>query len=79
MDNTLKKVKSILAKRLGFSEDQIEENSKLVEDLQADSLDTVEIVMAIEDEFQIDIHDKYAEQMKTVKDIVDFLQEINNN
>ena len=78
MDNTLKKVKSILAKHLGFSEDQIEENSKL-EDLHVDSLDTVEIVMAIEDEFQIDIPDKYAEQMKTVKDIVDFLQEINNN
>lgn len=77
MDNTLNRVKSILAKDLGFSEDQIKENSKLVEDLQADSLDTIEIVMAIEDEFQIDIPDKYAEQMKTVKDIVDFLQKDN--
>ena len=74
MDNTLKKVKSILAKQLGYSEDQITENSRLVEDLCADSLDTVEIVMTIEDEFQIDIPDKDAEQMKTVKDILNFLQ-----
>ena len=74
MDNTLKKVKSILAKHLGFSEDQITEDSKLVEDLRADSLDTIEIVMTIENEFQIDIPDKDAEQFKTVKDILNFLQ-----
>ena len=74
MDNTLKKVKSILAKQLGYSEDQITEDSRLVEDLCADSLDTVEIVMTIEDEFQIDIPDKDAEQFKTVKDILNFLQ-----
>jgi len=74
MDNTLKKVKSILAKHLGYSEDQITEDSRLVEDLCADSLDTVEIVMTIEDEFQIDIPDKDAEQFKTVKDILNFLQ-----
>lgn len=75
MDNTLKKVKSILAKQLGYSEDQITEDSRLVEDLCADSLDTVEIVMTIEDEFQIDIPDKDAEQFKTVKDILNFLQQ----
>lgn len=74
MDNTLIKVKSILARNLGFSEDKINENSKLVEDLCADSLDTVEIVMALEEEFNLTIPDKDAEQFQTVKDIVNFLQ-----
>lgn len=74
MDNTLKEVKSILAKHLGFSEDQITEDSKLVEDLRADSLDNVEIVMALEEKFNLTIPDKDAEQFKTVKDILNFLQ-----
>lgn len=74
MDNTLKEVKSILAKHLGYSEDQITENSRLVEDLCADSLDQVEIVMILEERFNVSISDKDAEQMKTVKDILNFLR-----
>ena len=77
MDNTLNRVKSILAKDLGFFEDQIKENSRLVNDLHADSLDIVEIVISLENEFQIDIPDKMVEEFQTVKDIVNYLQKDN--
>lgn len=77
MDNTLNRVKSILAKDLGFFEDQIKENSRLTNDLHADSLDIVEIVISLENEFQIDIPDKVVEEFQTVKDIVNYLQKDN--
>jgi acyl carrier protein len=77
MDNTLEKVKSILGKDLGFSITKIKENSKLVEDLGADSLDKVEIIMDIENEFDLTIPDKDAEKFETVKDILDFLSKNN--
>ena len=77
MDNTLNRVKSILAKDLGFFEDQIKENSRLTNDLHADSLDIVEIVISLENEFQIDIPDKVMEEFQTVKDIVNYLQKDN--
>ena len=77
MDNTLNRVKSILAKDLGFFEDQIKENSRLVNDLHADSLDIVEIIISLEKEFQIDIPDKVVEEFQTVKDIVNYLQKDN--
>lgn len=77
MDNTLNRVKSILAKDLGFFEDQIKENSRLVNDLHADSLDIVEIIISLENEFQIDIPDKVVEEFQTVKDIVNYLQKDN--
>lgn len=77
MDNTLNRVKSILAKDLGFFEDQIKENSRLVNDLHADSLDIVEIIISLENEFQIDIPDKVIEEFQTVKDIVNYLQKDN--
>ena len=77
MDNTLEKVKSILGKNLGFSITKIKENSKLVEDLGADSLDKVEIIMDIENEFNLTIPDKDAEKFETVKDILDFLSKNN--
>jgi len=77
MDNTLEKVKSILEKDLGFSITKIKENSKLVEDLGADSLDKVEIIMDIENEFDLTIPDKDAEKFETVKDILDFLSKNN--
>ena len=77
MDNTLNRVKSILAKYLVFFEDQIKENSRLVNDLHADSLDIVEIIISLEKEFQIDIPDKVVEEFQTVKDIVNYLQKDN--
>ena len=74
MDNTLNKVKSILAKHLGFSKDNIKENTKLIDDLHADSLDMVEIILALEDEFSINIPDKAMESFNTPKDIVNYLK-----
>ena len=74
MDNTLERVKSILGKNLGFSRNSITEDSKLVDDLQADSLDRIEIIIAIEKEFNCDIPDKVIDEFVTVKDIVNYLQ-----
>ncbi|HHZ18242.1 MAG TPA: acyl carrier protein [Acholeplasmataceae bacterium] len=67
------KVRKIIAKELNFNEDDITLESKLSEDLGADSLDAVELIMAIEDEFGIQVSDEAAQKIRTVKDIVDYL------
>jgi len=68
------KIKTIIADELGIEEDTIEVNSNLAEDLGADSLDAVELIMAIEEEFDIEIDDSSATKIKTVQDIVDYLE-----
>lgn len=70
------KVKSIIADELGIEEDSIELDSDLAEDLGADSLDAVELIMAIEEEFEIEIDDSSAQKIKTVQDIVDYLEDL---
>lgn len=67
---TIEKVKEILAKQLEISVDEINPTSSLTEDLGADSLDVVEIVMALEDEFEVEISDEETAKIKTVDDIV---------
>ena len=67
------KVKQIIAEKLGVSEDKVTTQASFVDDLGADSLDQVELIMAFEDAFDIDIPDEDAEKMKTVKDAVDYL------
>lgn len=67
---TIEKVKEILAKQLEISVDEINPTSSLTEDLGADSLDVVEIVMALEDEFDVEISDEETAKIKTVDDIV---------
>ena len=67
---TIEKVKEILAKQLEISVDEINPSSSLTEDLGADSLDVVEIVMALEDEFDVEISDEETAKIKTVDDIV---------
>lgn len=67
------KVRKIIAKELNLNEDDITLESKLSEDLGADSLDAVELIMAIEDEFGIQVSDEAAQKIRTVKDIVDYL------
>lgn len=67
------KVKSIIAEQLGVSEGEIKTESSFVEDLGADSLDIVELVMAMEEEFDVEIPDDQAENIKTVKDAVDYI------
>lgn len=68
------KVKSIIADQLGVSEDEIKMESSFIEDLGADSLDIVELVMAMEEEFGIEIPDEDAEKLKTVGDVSNYLQ-----
>ena len=67
------KVKQIIAEKLGVSEDKITPQAAFVEDLGADSLDQVELIMAFEDAFDIEIPDEDAEKMRTVKDALDYL------
>jgi len=67
-------VKSLISKSLKIPEENVKIESSFIEDLGADSLDIVELVMAMEDEFQIEIPDKDAEQIKTVQDAVNYIK-----
>ena len=68
------KAKGIIAKELEVSADQLTNDAKFIEDLGADSLDTVELVMALEDEFGLDIPDEDADKLKTVGDALNYLK-----
>uniref|UniRef100_A0A3B0MEX8 Acyl carrier protein n=1 Tax=Arsenophonus endosymbiont of Trialeurodes vaporariorum TaxID=235567 RepID=A0A3B0MEX8_9GAMM len=67
------RVKKIIAEQLGVKEDEVANNSSLVEDLGADSLDTVELVMALEEEFDTEIPDEEAEKITTVQAAIDYI------
>lgn len=68
------KVKKIIAEKLAVSEDKISPQASFVDDLGADSLDQVELIMAFEDAFDVEIPDEDAEKLKSVKDAVEYLQ-----
>ena len=70
----LDKIKEILAEQLSVDPDKITLNSLLEEDLDADSLDAIDIVMSIEDEFQVEVPDEVIADMKSVGDIVNFIE-----
>ncbi|MGD9346003.1 MAG: acyl carrier protein [Candidatus Aminicenantes bacterium] len=74
-EELLKKIKAIVADKLSISEDQVTEEASFIDDLGADSLDTVELVMALEDEFDLDIPDEDAEKMTTVGKAIDYVLE----
>ena len=67
------RVKDIIVDQLGVSADQATPEAKFVEDLGADSLDTVELVMALEEEFDVEVPDDEAEKLQAVKDVVSFI------
>lgn len=67
------RVKKIVVEQLGVKEDEITTDASFVDDLGADSLDTVELVMALEEEFETDIPDEEAEKLVTIKDAVNYI------
>lgn len=73
-DQQYDKLRGMVAERLHVSEEEIKPESKLVEDLHADSLEVVELIMALEDEFGLSIPDEDAEQIVTVQDALDYIE-----
>jgi acyl carrier protein len=69
------KVKEIIVEQLGVDEAQVAAEASFIDDLGADSLDTVELVMAFEEKFDIEIPDEDAEKMRTVGDAIDYLKQ----
>ena len=75
MSDIADRVKNIVVEHLGVDTDKVVESASFIDDLGADSLDTVELVMAFEEEFGVEIPDDAAERILTVKDAVSFLEE----
>lgn len=71
--NTFEKVKAIVVEQLGVDEADVQIDSTFIDDLGADSLDIVELIMAFEEEFEIEIPDDVAEKIKTVRDTVEYI------
>ena len=74
MENVEQRVKKIVAEQLGVNEAEIKNESSFVDDLGADSLDTVELVMAFEEEFGIEIPDEDAEKITRVKEAIEYIE-----
>ncbi len=74
--NIEEKVSEIIVEQLGVNADQIKPEAKLIEDLGADSLDAVELVMAVEEEFEIEVPDEEAEKLAAVGDIIAYVEKV---
>ncbi|MDO9708802.1 acyl carrier protein [Paracraurococcus lichenis] len=74
MSDTAEKVKQIVVEHLGVEEAKVTDNASFIDDLGADSLDTVELVMAFEEAFGVEIPDDAAEKIQTVKDAIEFIE-----
>ena len=75
MDDLEQKVKKIIADQLGKDVEDIKNEASFIEDLGADSLDTVELVMALEDAFKVQIPDEQQENLRTVQQAIDFIRD----
>lgn len=75
MSSIEEQVKSIVAEQLGVKEEEVMNQASFVDDLGADSLDTVELVMALEEEFETEIPDEDAEKIKTVQQAIDYISQ----
>jgi acyl carrier protein len=76
MDEIENKVKSIIGKQLGIKIEDIHNESRFVHDIKGDSLDTVEILLTIEDEFNIEVDEQTAESVETVQMVIDFVKSL---
>jgi acyl carrier protein len=74
MSNTRERVIKMVAEQLGVKEEDVKPDSSFIDDLGADSLDTVELIMALEEEFDTEIPDEDAEKLVTVQDAIDYIQ-----
>ena len=75
VENVQERVKNIIVEQLGVEADQVKPEAHFVTDLGADSLDTVELIMALEEEFDVEIPDEKAEKIKTVGEAIDYISE----
>ena len=75
MASVYERVRSIVAERLGVDEEKVTMDAEFIGDLNADSLDLVEVIMAMEQEFDLEIKDEEAENIRTVTDAVNFIEE----
>ena len=75
MDNIFEKIKEIVVEQLGVDEEEVTEKASFVDDLGADSLDIVELIMALEEEFDMEIPDEDAEKISTVGDAIKYIKE----
>ena len=73
--DTYERLKKIVVEQLGVDEEQVTPEASFVDDLNADSLDLVELIMSLEDEFGAEISDEDAEKIRTVQDAVDYVEE----
>lgn len=78
MEKVEQRIKKIVAEQLGANETEVKNESSFVDDLGADSLDTVELVMALEEEFECEIPDEQAEKIHTVQQAIDFINSQTN-
>ena len=75
-DNSLAdRIGKIIVEQLGVNEDQVKPEAKFIEDLGADTLDTVQLVMALEEKFETEIPDEYAEKLQSVGDVIKFIED----
>ena len=74
-DGTFERLKKIIVEQLGVDEEEVTPQASFVEDLNADSLDLVELIMSLEEEFGMEISDEDAEKIQKVQDAVDFIEE----